>query len=140
MRPKAAFFILVTACLGCLAVVPGAARAQIGFSRCPDATSHQGAMTDRARHVVEKHTTCTRARGLAGAYFLAITETTRGSFSRQGVCYPQHAYGVCDLTYHGGDYYCKHYNAVPEKTRGLVRCGENGARYRRVRISFNIGF
>jgi hypothetical protein len=141
MRPLAVLLAVgVAACAECLAVGPAPAGAQTGFTRCGDAAVHQAGMTYRARHVVQQHTTCARAQGLAGAYFRAISETTHGNHSRQGVCYPTHAYGVCDLIYRGGDYYCKHYNAIPQKTHGLVRCGQNGSRYYKVRVSFNIGF
>jgi hypothetical protein len=140
MRRTAAFLIVVAAVAAGLIGGPDAAHARAGSVRCRDVIVHQGAMPFHARRLVQTGAGCVRARQLVRAYFRAISLTTKGTVTHQGACYPQHAYGICDLVYGGGVYYCNHFNALPKKTRGVVRCGQNGAESQDVRISFNMGF
>jgi hypothetical protein len=77
------------------------------------------------------------ARGYANAIRNRID--AQGN-SRQGSCYPSETYGWCDLFVHSARYGCYHFDAVPNRTRGLVRCQGEGPRWHKRRISFNIGF
>ncbi len=140
MRRLSLLATVLASALVCLLGRSGPANAQTTYTQCHNVVVGKIGEVVTARYVVQSHSTCATADGLAVVYYLAITSSTRGNTTRQGSCYPQQAYGNCQVVYRQGVYNCFHYSAVPKATHGLVRCRRNGAQYAQVRIGFNIGF
>ena len=95
--------------------------------------THYGLQHLTITHIAAKRAGCTTARALSRAYESAVTLVT-GPHPHNGHCYGAHSYGNCNVRTKGRTYACFHYNVVPKKTRGLVRCTAG-----RVLIKFNVG-
>jgi hypothetical protein len=76
---------------------------------------------------------CSAARDLSLAYERAVTSSI-GAHAHSGHCFGAHSYGHCTVQQKGKTYDCFHFNAVPAKTQGLVRCTAGAAV-----IKFNVG-
>jgi hypothetical protein len=77
---------------------------------------------------------CSAARELSLAYMRAITNSYGAKGSHTGHCFGAHSYGHCSMQQKGKTYDCFHFQGVPAKTQGLVRCTAGAAV-----IKFNVG-
>jgi hypothetical protein len=122
--------------LACLLGQSSPANAQTTYTQCHNVVLSKIGAVLTARHIAESHSSCATADGLAVAYYQAVSSNTKGSTTHSGSCYPQDAYGNCQVIYRRGVYSCFHYTSP----HGLVRCRRNGASFAQVRIGFNVGF
>jgi hypothetical protein len=84
-------------------------------------------------HIFQAGTSCAVAHGVALGYENAVTQSFTSKGGRTGVCFGAHSYGNCTFRYAHQSWHCFHFNAVPARTRGLVRCTQAVRR-----VSFNI--
>lgn len=87
----------------------------------------------KIKRISAQGTGCTVARGLSLAYMRAVTMSV-GAHSRTGHCFPAQSYGHCGVQQQGKSFDCFHFDPVPAKRRGLVRCTAGKAV-----VKFNIG-
>lgn len=85
------------------------------------------------KRISAQGTGCTMARGLSLAYMRAVTESI-GAHPHSGHCFGAHSYGHCTVQQKGKKFDCFHFDPVPAKKRGLVRCTAGTSV-----VKFNIG-
>lgn len=109
----------------------GSSAVAAGARPTPCANTYYAPMYQHITHIRQTHTTCRVARLLSLAYARAITSSSDG---RTGQCFGAKTYGLCEMRYRRQTWACFHYDVVPKKTRGLVRC-----KRAETVVAFNIG-
>lgn len=128
-RTIAAVFVSVLA-LAALST-PAASAHQAKPKHCHD--TYFAPQYLKIKRISAQGTGCTVARGLSLAYMRAVTMSV-GAHSRTGHCFPAQSYGHCGVQQKGMSFGCFHFDPVPAKRRGLVRCAAGKAV-----VKFNVG-
>lgn len=85
------------------------------------------------KRVAEHGTSCGTAHQVALGYMRATTQSI-GAHSHTGHCFGAHSYGSCTVHHRKQVFDCFHFQPVPAKHRGLVRCTRG-----ETLVKFNIG-
>lgn len=132
MKRSAIAIVLVLATVAAIAAPGASARAQQGaLTHCSN--TRYAPMYLTIKRIAARGTGCSTARALSLAYMRAVTQSI-GAHPHTGHCFGAQSYGHCGVTYRGRPFDCFHFDFVPEKTRGLVRCSAESAL-----VKFNIG-
>jgi hypothetical protein len=110
---------------------PGASAHQAGPKHCRNTYFSPQYLT--IKKISAQGTGCTTARGLSLAYMRAVTMSV-GAHPHSGHCFGAHSYGHCTVQQKGKKFDCFHFDPVPSKKRGLVRCTAGPTV-----VKFNIG-
>lgn len=125
--------------LGCLIALLGSlaagaeAHQERGARRDHCRNTYYSPLYKRITKITARGAHCGTARKLTFTYMRAVSSSS-GAVNFTGHCFGAHSYGYCTVHYRHRAWKCFHFDAVPARTRGLVRC-THGQQL----IKFNIG-
>jgi hypothetical protein len=127
------FLALLALALAATAPAQGAAR-QAGQAKTHHCrNTYYAPLYTKITKITERGARCGTARKLTYTYMRAVSSSS-GAVNFTGHCFGAHSYGPCTVHYRGRAWHCYHFDAVPARTRGLVRCTHD-----QQLVKFNIG-